>query len=43
MSAMFAFLGDRGYEVDIAELHRRFPPDVGWQTFAEWATEALAR
>ncbi|MDS1114860.1 NmrA family NAD(P)-binding protein [Gordonia westfalica] len=42
MSAMFAFLGDRGYEVDIPGLHRRFP-DVGWQTFAEWAAEALAR
>ncbi|ETA07623.1 MULTISPECIES: NmrA/HSCARG family protein [Gordonia] len=42
MSAMFTFLGERGYEVDIPELHRRFP-DVGWQTFAEWAAEALRR
>lgn len=40
MSAMFRFLGDRGYEVDIPALHRRFP-GVGWQTFAEWAAEAL--
>lgn len=42
MSAMFRFLGDRGYEVDIPALHRRFP-DVGWQSFAEWAAEALCR
>ncbi|MCZ0911147.1 NmrA family NAD(P)-binding protein [Gordonia amicalis] len=42
LSAMFAFLGDRGYEVDIPGLHRRLP-DIGWQTFAEWAAEALAR
>ncbi|ASR01144.1 NmrA family NAD(P)-binding protein [Gordonia rubripertincta] len=42
MSAMFRFLGDRGYEVDIPALHRRFP-DVGWQSFAEWAAEALRR
>ncbi|MDH3026772.1 NmrA family NAD(P)-binding protein [Gordonia alkanivorans] len=42
MSAMFAFLGDRGYDVDIPALHRRFP-DVGWQSFAEWAAEALRR
>ncbi len=42
MSAMFRFLGERGYEVDIPELHRRFP-DVGWQTFAEWAGESLRR
>ncbi|MDV7101577.1 NmrA/HSCARG family protein [Gordonia amicalis] len=42
LSAMFAFLGDRGYEVDIPGLHRRFP-DIGWQKFAEWAAEALRR
>lgn len=42
MSAMFAFLGDRGYEVDIPALHARFP-DVGWQSFADWAAEALHR
>ncbi|WP_232717303.1 NmrA/HSCARG family protein [Gordonia metallireducens] len=42
MSTMFRFLGDRGYEVDIDALHRRFP-GVGWQTFAEWAGESLRR
>ena len=42
MRAMFTFLGDRGYEVDIPTLHRRFP-DVGWQSFATWAAEALRR
>ncbi|MBD0863203.1 NmrA/HSCARG family protein [Gordonia sp. zg691] len=42
MSAMFTFLGDRGYEVDIPTLHRRFP-GVGWQPFADWAAEAFRR
>lgn len=42
MRAMFTFLSADGYSVDIPALHERFP-DVGWQSFAEWAAEALAR
>lgn len=36
MRAMFEFLGAGGYDVDIAALQERFP-DVGWQSFADWA------
>ncbi|MDL9947001.1 NmrA/HSCARG family protein [Gordonia sp. ABSL11-1] len=36
MRAMFEFLGAGGYDVDIAALQARFP-DVGWQSFADWA------
>lgn len=42
MRAMFEFLGRGGYTVDIADLHQRFP-DIGWQSFADWAAEALPR
>ncbi|MEE3851651.1 NmrA/HSCARG family protein [Gordonia sp. LSe1-13] len=41
MSAMFGFLGREGYSVDIPALHTRFP-DVGWQSFAEWAAVQFA-
>jgi uncharacterized protein YbjT (DUF2867 family) len=36
MRAMFEFLGAGGYDVDIAALQARFP-DVGWQSFSDWA------
>lgn len=36
MRAMFEFLGSGGYDVDIAALQERFP-EVGWQSFADWA------
>ena len=42
MRAMFTFLSTEGYSVDIPELHRRFP-DVGWQSFADWAEQSLPR
>ncbi|MEO9329090.1 NmrA/HSCARG family protein [Gordonia aurantiaca] len=41
-SKMFTFLSARGNEIDIPALHARFP-DVGWQSFAAWATRALPR
>lgn len=40
MRAMFTFLSGDGYSVDIPALHERFP-DVGWQSFAEWASATL--
>lgn len=40
MRAMFSFLSTQGYSADIAGLHQRYP-DIGWQTFSEWAAEHL--
>lgn len=42
MRAMFTFLSGDGYSADIPALHARFP-DVGWQSFAEWAVGALSK
>ncbi|MEN0140622.1 MAG: NmrA/HSCARG family protein [Rhodococcus sp. (in: high G+C Gram-positive bacteria)] len=36
MRAMFRFLADTGYDANIGEL-RRLYPEVGWQSFADWA------
>jgi hypothetical protein len=33
---MFEWFDRVGYDVDIAALRRGFP-EVGWQTFADWA------
>ncbi|MYR07857.1 NmrA family NAD(P)-binding protein [Gordonia sp. SID5947] len=41
MRAMFEFLGDKGYQVDIVALQERFP-EVGWQSFADWAAVRFA-
>ncbi|RZL75016.1 MAG: NmrA/HSCARG family protein [Rhodococcus sp. (in: high G+C Gram-positive bacteria)] len=38
MRAMFRFLTDTGYDANIGEL-RRLYPEVGWQSFADWAAE----
>ncbi|QSE93779.1 NmrA/HSCARG family protein [Rhodococcus pseudokoreensis] len=40
MRAMFRFLTDTGYDANIGEL-RRLYPEVGWQSFAEWAAELV--
>ncbi|MEU0806975.1 NmrA/HSCARG family protein [Streptomyces sp. NPDC005970] len=36
MGAMFTFLTETGYAVDIAALRAEFP-DIAWTSFAEWA------
>ncbi|MYW05563.1 NmrA family NAD(P)-binding protein [Streptomyces sp. SID3343] len=36
MGAMFTFLTETGYSVDIPALRADFP-DIGWTTFADWA------
>lgn len=36
MGAMWAFLAEHGYDVDIPALHARFP-GVPWTTYADWA------
>lgn len=36
LAAMFTFLADTGYQVDLPALHRAHP-DVGWTSFADWA------
>lgn len=38
MGAMFTFLTDVGYSVDIPGLHDAFP-GVPWESFADWAAE----
>ena len=40
MRRMYEFFGQGGYTVDLATLHRDYPT-IGWQTFREWAAEAL--
>lgn len=40
MRAMFGFLASTGYSADIPQLHSAYPT-VGWQTFADWAREAV--
>jgi uncharacterized protein YbjT (DUF2867 family) len=40
MRAMFGFLASTGYSADISQLHSAYPT-VGWQTFADWAREAV--
>ena len=40
MLAMWKFLRGDGYRVDVAALHDRHP-DVGWTSFADWATQTL--
>lgn len=36
LAAMFGFLAQLGYSVDIPAL-RRAHPDLGWTSFADWA------
>lgn len=40
LAAMYSFLAQEGYAVDIAALKQRYP-EVAWRSFAEWA--ALCR
>ena len=40
IAAMYRFLADTGYQVDVASLQARFR-DVGWTTFARWIEPAL--
>lgn len=40
MHAMWEFLRDKGYRVDISALHADHP-EVGWTSFADWAAETL--
>jgi len=41
MRAMFQFLDGGGYRADIAALRRDYP-EIGWQSFQEWATDVFA-
>ncbi|HEX4011664.1 MAG TPA: NmrA family NAD(P)-binding protein [Solirubrobacteraceae bacterium] len=36
LAAMYAFLSDDGYDIDVPALRDRYP-EVGWLRFAEWA------
>jgi uncharacterized protein YbjT (DUF2867 family) len=36
LAAMYAFLAEVGYDIDIAALRARYP-EVAWTSFAEWA------
>lgn len=38
MGAMYTYLTEVGYQVDIPALHAEFP-DVGWTSFADWAAD----
>lgn len=40
MHAMWWFLNGPGYRVDLDALHAEFP-DVGWTSFADWATRTF--
>jgi uncharacterized protein YbjT (DUF2867 family) len=40
IAAMYRFLADTGYHVDVASLQARFP-DLGWTTFARWIEPTL--
>ncbi len=42
LAAMYQFLADEGYGIDVAALRARYP-EVGWMTFAEWAAAEGAR
>jgi uncharacterized protein YbjT (DUF2867 family) len=39
LAAMYRFLSDTGYQVDIAAVQAEFP-DVNWTSFTEWVDEA---
>jgi hypothetical protein len=36
MGAMYAFLTDQGYGIDVAAVRARYP-EVAWTRFADWA------
>lgn len=40
MHAMWSFLNGPGYQVDLGALHAAHP-DIGWQSFTEWAQQAF--
>jgi hypothetical protein len=40
LAAMYGFLEQTGYQVDIPALHERFP-EVSWTSFAAWAISAV--
>lgn len=40
MHAMWSFLNGPGYRVDLEALHSAHP-DIGWQSFADWARHAF--
>lgn len=42
LQALFEWLEREGHNVDIAGLHARYP-EVGWHTYAQWATLTYAR
>lgn len=41
IAAMYRFLGDIGYQVDLASVRSRFP-EVQWTAFADWVRAAVA-
>ncbi len=38
LAAMYAFLADTGYGIDVSAVRARYP-EVAWSTFAHWASE----
>jgi uncharacterized protein YbjT (DUF2867 family) len=38
LAAMYAFLADTGYEIDVAAVRARYP-EVAWSSFSQWASE----
>lgn len=40
MGAMYTFLTDTGYSIDVAAVRARYP-EVAWTSFADWAAELL--
>lgn len=38
LAAMYAFLSDGGYDIDVPGLRSRYP-EVDWLRFAEWAAD----
>ena len=41
LAAMYAFLSDEGYGIDVRALRERYP-EVEWLPFAEWARQVVA-
>jgi uncharacterized protein YbjT (DUF2867 family) len=41
LSTLFEWLDRKGFDVDLARLHREYP-EVGWHSFAAWASEVFA-
>jgi hypothetical protein len=40
LAAMYRFLAETGYEIDVPALRARYP-EVPWSSFAHWASERV--